>query len=633
MIKTKQFFLPIVFLLIALTSLWCVVGWKSWQEREAKLAESKNDLRNLTHSLAQHASKSFGSAELTVFGVSQFLRISGEAPPKAGEIHDMLAEYVRQVPHVREIGVFDTEGKWIYSSLDVVPSANNSDREYFIFHKNNQSAAVRINNPIISRITGRTTLLLTKRLCNKDGSFAGVISAALDLAYFQSVYGSLDLGHNGSVTLLRNDGTVLVHGSDKDTRLSFAQSDLFTNRLEEAGSGIYSVTSPFDGPEEIIAYEAALDVPLVLTVARTQQEILAPWRQSRNRDILIAGVVSLVLLAVAGVVVSQMRRRLAIETRLKESEAGYRLLAENADDVVMRLGLDGIRHYVSPSIEKLTGWKPSELLGRSAFEHTHKNHRHLVAALAANLNREHPQATIEYRTLCKDGSAVWVETSVNLALDEDDKPREVVAIIRNVSKRKTAEEQLRLANESLKELSETDALTGLPNRRKFDEVFGSERRRALRSGLPLSVLFIDIDKFKAFNDTYGHSKGDQCLREVSQALASILRRSSDVIARYGGEEFAVILPDTSLGDAANIAENLRRSVETQGITHEGNSIGVVSVSVGAAGRVLAFPDDGQTLLISADAALYEAKSGGRNQVRVSDFERIDPRGNAASRHC
>ena len=177
------------------------------------------------------------------------------------------------------------------------------------------------------------------------------------------------------------------------------------------------------------------------------------------------------------------------------------------------------------------------------------------------------------------------------------------------------EAELRCANEELLAMSETDGLTNLANRRKFDLAYESEWERALRLQQPMAVVIMDVDDFKQYNDRYGHQVGDACLRTLAQVLREHARRAMDVAARYGGEEFALILPGMTGAEAALLAEEVRRVFEHTGIEHEGVGRGnVVTLSAGVASLVPARSASRYDLLSAADAALYAAKANGKNTV-------------------
>jgi diguanylate cyclase (GGDEF)-like protein len=180
--------------------------------------------------------------------------------------------------------------------------------------------------------------------------------------------------------------------------------------------------------------------------------------------------------------------------------------------------------------------------------------------------------------------------------------------------------QLEDANRKLATLSITDGLTGLANRRRFDEVLAAECARAARLQQPLAVIMLDVDHFKKFNDHYGHQAGDACLVRVAHALAAGTRRAGDLTARYGGEEFSIVLPNTGLEEARHIGDALRAAIEALEIAHAGAPAGQVTISVGVAGRI-AQPGQGaadpDALMRAADAALYRAKDAGRNRVLLS----------------
>jgi diguanylate cyclase (GGDEF)-like protein len=203
-----------------------------------------------------------------------------------------------------------------------------------------------------------------------------------------------------------------------------------------------------------------------------------------------------------------------------------------------------------------------------------------------------------------------VRSSLRLK-DEMDKRRERERELTVLSRRLAA------ANQILQRLSLLDGLTGIPNRRRFDEVLTNEWKRALRSKRPLSIIMIDIDHFKAFNDHYGHLSGDNCLKKVALTMSGMLKRPTDVLARYGGEEFAAILPLTEGDGAKAIAAAMQAGVIDLAIPHDHSSASSrVTISMGIATLIPMRGMMAAMLVAAADQALYEAKAGGRNRIAV-----------------
>lgn len=177
------------------------------------------------------------------------------------------------------------------------------------------------------------------------------------------------------------------------------------------------------------------------------------------------------------------------------------------------------------------------------------------------------------------------------------------------------------ANRELERLNAIDGLTGVANRRRFDETLRHEWRRAARGGHPLSLLFIDVDEFKQFNDGNGHVAGDECLRDLARLLQATLRRPSDLLARYGGEEFAVVLPETDAAGAGAVAGSLLAAVREAAIPHGYSDVSaILTISIGVATAVPERGDDnGQDVLVTvADEALYKAKRAGRDRMVTAD---------------
>ena len=178
--------------------------------------------------------------------------------------------------------------------------------------------------------------------------------------------------------------------------------------------------------------------------------------------------------------------------------------------------------------------------------------------------------------------------------------------------------ELDTANQELKRLSASDGLTGIANRRFFDEHLSREWRRARRGSGEISILMCDVDHFKAYNDTYGHQAGDDCLRQVAHNIRDSMERAADLAARYGGEEFVVLLPDTPIAGAHIVAEKIKETIHALNMPHTGSAHCHVTLSIGIAAIAAGDHNTQQTLIEAADRALYRAKHAGRNLVCSHD---------------
>jgi diguanylate cyclase (GGDEF)-like protein/PAS domain S-box-containing protein len=334
------------------------------------------------------------------------------------------------------------------------------------------------------------------------------------------------------------------------------------------------------------------------------------WVETTGRPVDIQGNQWLV-------VVRDIEQRRLAEQRLKDSEARYRLLADNSSDMVFQLDHELVRRYVSPACREVLGYEPEEMIGIKPVSMAHPQDAARLALVFETLMKGHAdRQSIINRIRHRNGNWIWAEAQFRALKDpETGATTGIIGALRDISVRKAVEDELAEANRRLKTLAGQDGLTGLANRRAFDEALAKEHRRSKREKKALSLVMIDVDRFKVFNDRYGHPAGDDCLRRVAAAIVETALRPGDVSARYGGEEFAVLLPDTDEAGAAVIAERILQAVRGLKIRHEGNANGLVTISAGVASLASAeFDGKPATLIQNADRALYGAKDSGRNAV-------------------
>ncbi|WP_256941134.1 diguanylate cyclase [Bacillus sp. EAC] len=310
-----------------------------------------------------------------------------------------------------------------------------------------------------------------------------------------------------------------------------------------------------------------------------------------------------------------------LKNALKESEERYRTLIETSPDGIF-VQIGGFIQLANNKAANLLGAKhPSDLIGIYVFDLIDTSYRE------DSLNRFEQFIHGSKKSDQKESKYIRLDgRSIDLAfsgskVNFEGKPATMV-VFRDISEQKKAEQKLQQANQLLHKLSMSDGLTGIANRRYFEEIYTIRWDEAILSQKPLSIMLIDIDSFKKFNDTYGHIEGDNCLQVVANAISMNLHRESDFSARYGGEEFIGILSDTSEKKVIEIAERIRESIFELKIPNINSLTELyVTVSIGVATFIPNDSMERKEAIDAADKALYTAKITGRNKVFV--FNKVD----------
>ncbi len=470
-------------LAIALALICSIVVVLLRDIREADLRSASSKATNLSAIITQDIARNIEFFDLSIRGVLDDVR-DGEimaAPSKLRRL--VLFDRAATASYLGSIKVLDAAGNVTIDSRILDPSPSNlSERDWFAVHRDHADVGLYVGRPNLLHDYGDITIGLSRRVTGPDGKFGGVVMGTLHLAYFRRLFSNASLGAGGAVSLVRDDGMLLMREPFDPTLIGrFYKCKMLAGPSSASDVGEYQSTSAIDGVKRFIHYRRLQGLPLIVIVSLSLDDIYADWWHKMVRiATVLASCVTLIL--------------------------------------------------------ALALWLRVELRRRTVAE----------AAL------------------------------------------------------------VRLADE--------DSLTGLANRRRFEEVLRREWDLAARQGTTLSLLMVDADHFKAYNDTCGHIAGDEALIALALCLRRNLRRPSDLAARYGGEEFAVILPCTDAVGAVQVAEAIRCDVLGTAIAHAGSPIGVVSVSIGSASLSPREGDHPADLVAAADAALYASKAGGRNRV-------------------
>lgn len=491
-------FVVLVCLLLVLTD-----GWLIWKARQLQLQAARADVSNLTQALARQTADMMKKADIVLADLRERLQVDGTGPVQLERLQTLMRRQVLDQPELHGLFIYGADGRWLVSSFGLPPRENDSSgREYFTYHQSQPvSGDLYIGAPIRSHTTGEWVIPLSQRVDDAQGRFMGVALATLSVEFLRDFYATFDIGANGLLELVRNDGTVLLRTPYSEDALgtSVAGGDIFGVLLERQPVGTAVLDSVTDDLQRLFSYRPVNAYPLVVITGMAEDDILAGWYADAVRQLIVVGLLA-------------------------------------------------------------------ALLGLFGF--------YLLR-------------------LIKQGQKVQIELLAT-------------------------RDALRAFNQRLETQALEDELTGLANRRRFMHALDEEYARASRHRRPLALILFDVDFFKQYNDIYGHSAGDECLRAVAEVIRGGQQRPADLAARYGGEEFCLLLPETDGAGAQRVAEQIRAALEARALPHAGAPWLRLSLSAGVhvcQPQPGESPEQGAAALIQgADKALYAAKAAGRDRV-------------------
>jgi len=625
-------------LLIAVTT-----GLLLLQSREQALQEAEHELRSLSLTLADQAGRAFEAVDLVQSTFMEMVRADGAQTPEdfrnrmaSLEVNKELQAHGAALPQLDLIGLVDADGKFINTSRPwPVPGVNIADRAHFKALKDNPDQPTVVSDPMINRVSQTWAVVIGHRISNPDGRFLGISFAGVLMGYFESLYKTVVNNEDTAISLFRDDGMLLARYPNSGDMIGkiFYQGGV-AERLGASGadSDIAVQTSRVDGSERVIAGHRLSHYPMLIAVSTTTTSILRAWHR---QAIYLSGAAGILELVVAGVGVLMLRQlrsqRLLADARAAQHDAEAQLaLGQERERADRELHIQAARFGAA------LGNMSEVLCMFDAGDSLLVGNDRLAALLGLPTSSIAPGTTIEdMRALLAGKPGLPPNDLEDLhslilrlrsagrraahALDMADGRRLAVnfAPMDNGGWLVTLEDitQQRLVEAKIAHMAHHDALTGLPNRVLFhirlDEAVARSRR-----GQRCAVLYLDLDHFKAVNDTLGHPVGDALLRDVTQRL-KLQMREIDTVARLGGDEFAIVQSINHPEDSTALAKRLIESVSAP-YEFNGNRV-VIGTSVGIA----IVPDDGEDgddIMKNADMALYRSKADGRGRYQFFEPE-------------
>lgn len=595
-------------LLVVLASLFIAAVWlitlqRIAFEREQALASAMKSNSSLAIAFEQQVFRTLKAAEQ----VAAFVREQYRQQGRNIDLRRWVEDGVVREAMFTIVSVVDEQGD-IVSSSEVTGSVNYADREFFTAQRDAQEDRLFISQPVFGRVSKRWLIPLSLRIEHPDGRFAGVVVMAVTPTDVTQFFHQVDLGSQDLLELSGLDGVVRARkvGTRSEFGLGAEPLAWFQRQKLHGTDDFYDSGKALDGVARIVSYRSMADYPLMVIVATAYADEMAATLQRRSTYLKAAVGVTLVVTVLVGLLMLMLLRQRAATEALLDSEALFRATFHQAAMGIAHITPDGVILRVNEKFSRMLDYPPEALEGRNIFdlsdaEEASAARDFLRQQLDSDARTLSPEIEKTYRR--EDGSRLWVCEALGVVRNREGHPDFLVLVTQDITERKHLE--ARLSHDA-----QHDGLTGLPNRgyfrQRLDRALASERSPGRLS----AVLYIDLDGFKAINDSLGHAAGDVLLQQVARRLEDCVR-GEDTVARFGGDEFGIIL--TNLGskqDCEAVARKVLAALE-QPFDLNGSPVHI-SASIGAA----LFPlhgHDGHDLVQHADKAMYAAKNAGKNR--------------------
>ena len=335
-----------IFVVLVCLSLLAIDAFQTWSAYEVRLKETEILAANLTRSLTQHAEDTVKEADVILSGLVERVEVDGTGRANLNRLRVLLMTQVAELPKLHGLFLYDKEGRWLVNSQQtLVTGVNNSDREYFIYHRNHTDRTPHIGKPIRSRTTGEWILTVSRRMNNADGSFAGVALATLHMSYFRKFYDTFNIGDDGAILLAHEDGDMLMHRPFVEDKIgkSLKEAALFREFLPKKSSGAYSSKKTvIDDLDRMVSYRRVEQYPLVIAISFSKNEMFQSWWVDAAKHFLVTALLSIVMGFLGSRLTRQIGQRLLVEKDLQLAQIELESLNQELSQMAMQDGLTGV---------------------------------------------------------------------------------------------------------------------------------------------------------------------------------------------------------------------------------------------------------------------------------------------------